>query len=331
MIITTCAPSAEQIAANEVFLIDSGAKFVKRLSQGVCLFKISKTDFFTELKKAPPVFIRHIMPVLLTFDFCGIEEIIESLKPIFNRMDMDIPFSVQTRVFTQNSTLTSFSFNGKISEHLVKNGFTLDVKKPVQIISIIEADGVIYAGLSTPVENMSKWSGGAPSYAKDGSFISRAEFKLLEALEVFGINLKAGQNALDLGAAPGGWSKILLMCGLNVTAVDPAGMSELLTGKITHIKASAQHFFKSGAAGRFDIITNDMKMDVDDSLDILFDAKKHLADGGIIITTMKLPEKNQQKNAVRALNILKTQYSIIGARQLFHNRSEICAAAQKKA
>lgn len=48
-----------------------------------------------------------------------------------------------------------------------------------------------------------------------------AEFKLLEALEVFGIVLPSHGVALDLAAAPGGWTRVLRRAGEYVTAIDP--------------------------------------------------------------------------------------------------------------
>ena len=47
------------------------------------------------------------------------------------------------------------------------------------------------------------------SEAKKLGYRSRSAFKLLEINKKFRI-LKKGQNALDIGAAPGGWSQILV-------------------------------------------------------------------------------------------------------------------------
>lgn len=324
MIIITCAPAAEQIAANEICLLDPGAKFFKRISQGVCLFEINNNVFFNNIQNQPPVFIRHIIPVNLCFEATSEADIARALLPLFELMDKSKPFSVQTRIFSKDSVSSPISINSRVSEVLLESGFALDIKNPVQIISIAVTSDMIYAGLSTPEINISKWSGGAPIYSKGDSFISRAEFKLLEALEVFDITLTPGRCALDLGAAPGGWSKVLVSGGLKVTAVDPAVLSLALEGKVTYVKSTAQQFFRQDQETKFDVITNDMKIDIDDTIDILFEAKKYLSDNGIVIATLKLPEKNQQKTASRAIRILSSEYSLTGARQLFHNRSEIC-------
>ncbi|QLQ07646.1 MAG: hypothetical protein HZY76_17630 [Anaerolineae bacterium] len=53
-----------------------------------------------------------------------------------------------------------------------------------------------------------------------------------------------------------------------------------------------------------------------------------LQPGGFGIVTLKLPEYRFATVAVAALALLSEAYSVIGARQLFHNRSEITAAVR---
>lgn len=55
-----------------------------------------------------------------------------------------------------------------------------------------------------------------------GEYVSRSAYKLLEILERFPINM-IGADVLDLGAAPGGFSQVLLRAGARVTAVSIDG------------------------------------------------------------------------------------------------------------
>ena len=55
---------------------------------------------------------------------------------------------------------------------------------------------------------------------------SRAYFKLEEALDLAGVGDLHGSHALDLGAAPGGWTEVLLDRGASVVAVDPGALDE---------------------------------------------------------------------------------------------------------
>lgn len=68
----------------------------------------------------------------------------------------------------------------------------------------------------------STWPGGMRPAAPPPGMVSRAWMKLDEAIAVFGIPLRAGQRALELGAAPGGACQRLLEAGLDVVGVDPA-------------------------------------------------------------------------------------------------------------
>jgi 23S rRNA (cytidine2498-2'-O)-methyltransferase len=49
---------------------------------------------------------------------------------------------------------------------------------------------------------------------------SRAFKKLREALEVFRLEVRRGERAVDLGACPGGWTYVLRELGAQVTAID---------------------------------------------------------------------------------------------------------------
>jgi 23S rRNA (cytidine2498-2'-O)-methyltransferase len=53
---------------------------------------------------------------------------------------------------------------------------------------------------------------------------SRAYAKIEEAIAAFELPIRAGQHALELGAAPGGAAYALARRGVHVTAVDPADM-----------------------------------------------------------------------------------------------------------
>jgi len=90
--------------------------------------------------------------------------------------------------------------------------------------------------------------GAAPAHAARGrepldpQASSRSTLKLAEALftllseEERTSHLRAGLRAVDLGAAPGGWT---YHRGLNVTAVDngPMAASVMATGMVEHVRA----------------------------------------------------------------------------------------------
>jgi 23S rRNA C2498 (ribose-2'-O)-methylase RlmM len=70
---------------------------------------------------------------------------------------------------------------------------------------------------------------------------SRAFKKLKEAISTFGLPLKRGESAVDLGASPGGWTHVLRENGVRVTAVDrsPLAPNLMRDRAITFITGNA--------------------------------------------------------------------------------------------
>ena len=158
--------------------------------------------------------------------------------------------------------------------------------------------------------------------------------KLQEAVEVFGLELPTVGHALDLGAAPGGWTRLLLAQGLTVTAIDPASLDprlEDLPG-LTHYRGYAEHFLQTQLTdptkrGYYAIVAGDLRMDALLAARILVGYAPLLAPDGFALTTLKLPHETPKLKpaqlAEQALNLLRQTYSTVQARQLFHNRQEI--------
>jgi 23S rRNA (cytidine2498-2'-O)-methyltransferase len=200
----------------------------------------------------------------------------------------------------------------------------------VQVVSVVLAASQGYVGLSCAADNLSDWAGGARRFKREAEQISRAEFKLLEAIEIFGLALPQEGLALDLGAAPGGWTRVLRAHGLHVVAVDPADLAPSLAADpdVRHVRATAQRYLREGKT-RFGVVLNDMRMDARDSARLLAAAAERLDEGGWALVTLKLPQRGAERVAASALSTLRQRCALIGARQLFHNRNEITAAVRQ--
>ena len=138
--------------------------------------------------------------------------------------------------------------------------------------------------------------------------------------------------AADLGAAPGGWTNVFLSKGLKVVAIDPANMdSELLKNpNLKHYKEMTQTYLTRNMDTHFDLVVNDMKMDVVQSASITNEFEPVLSEQGLVIMTFKLPNKFSYLNIKHGLEELTKCYDFVTARQLFHNRSEITVLLKKK-
>ncbi len=340
------------------------------LTPGVWLV-VSAMDFdalAAALAAAPPIFVRHVAPVQAALPLVDVAEdpawMAEVLRTqpdfLLAHIAPELPFSVQTRILNEMS-FKPFDVNQALSTMVTEaTGATLDVRTPAQIISVACAlvpDGWIadarrmalvprsdhdarsnsyaLAGVSTAAQNLSDWAGGMRRFSREEGRISRSEFKLLEAIELFGIVLPERGMALDLGAAPGGWTRILRQLGQYVTAVDPGSLDPRLDDDkaVRHRRMTAQEFLRE-EPDRFDIIVNDMRMDAADSARLMVNFATRLYRHGVAVMTVKLPE-GEDATATRArvdaaLDTLRTAYTVVGARQLFHNRSEITVALRPR-
>ncbi len=325
--------------------LDGRCKQLRRqvtLADGVeaISFKGSFAALGEQLRQHRPIFLRHIMPVEQTVELSGDPQDIDLLrKTVRTQFSEEFAtgstFSIQTRIISQQLSYKAFAVNRALSDTVSQqSGAQLDVRNPHQIISCVIADldnrPVAFLGYSLADHNLSNWAGGERRFKREKGQLSRAEFKLLEAIEWFQINVPEQGEALDLGAAPGGWSRVLRLQqpGLKVVAVDPAALHPSLAQDrmVDHVRLHADHFYNSLLGDeRFVMIVNDMRLDARDSAEMMLTFSGHLAADGCALMTIKLPQYHPQQRLQTTLRILGRRYNIIGVKQLFHNRSEVTA------
>lgn len=332
-ILLTSSPASGQIALQEIHATDSGARLRRWLEPGVGLVELTLSwdAFAAHLREQPPVFCRHACPVQITVplkqDAGDLEVLLKAAQQLVPSLDATRTFSVQTRLIGEGWPYTRYDANTRLADELTKQGFALDVRRPAQILSVALTPKAGYLGVSRAADNLSDWAGGARRFKSEPEQISRAEFKLLEAMETFNLSWPDGGNALDLGAAPGGWTRIARLHGMQVTAIDPADLAPSLATDpgVRHLRHTAQRYLP-GTDTTFDVILNDMRMDARDSAQLMLTARRNLTPDGWAVMTLKLPHSHAERVASSALSLLRERYTLTGARQLFHNRNEITVA-----
>jgi 23S rRNA (cytidine2498-2'-O)-methyltransferase len=187
-----------------------------------------------------------------------------------------------------------------------------------------------YMGISPAEKNLSTWLGGMLHYKKEEADISRAKFKLMEAMEVFRLELGQVQTALDLGAVPGGWTSVLLEQGLAVTAVDTGDMDPRLNRfkGYTYIKGNVSEL--ELPKNSFDMLTSDISWNPKNTAQLVNRAADFLKDGGLAVVTVKLMGTKLRRMIKEVKEIYQEKFDIREAKQLFHNRDEITLVMGKR-
>jgi len=277
-----------------------------------------------------PVYLHHLFPIHETVPLKGGSGDVRVLRRAVRRLSQD-EFVVQARVAEDASLAYDIQ---KLESQLSPNspsGPDCDAPEG-RVLSLLVAnspDGLTgYLGISWANQNISPWAGGCyPAYER---VPNRAGLKLMEALREFKIRLRPGSTALDLGAAPGAWSIVMRRLGVNVTAVAPTPMYHWLADdpglQIVPMLAEAYLLM---CQMKFDIITNDMIMDAQDSARLMVAYAEHLKSQGIAIMTLKLRQRNRRRVMDHALRILRKAYKIIRVRQLASNRREVTLFLRK--
>lgn len=337
-VIFTSQPSSAELCLNEMNKANLKFSFIKWLDGGVGIIETDKSfsEFSKDIKKSKLIFLRHICPVdqiiqINTSETDGLNDNI--IKLTIDKILIHVPKDASLSVQIRRSSSAKYDISDlqhDMAEYLKKSDFIINVSQPEYIVSVYIYRDVAYFGMSKTEDNLSSWPGGMRRYAILPETVSRAEFKLLEAIEYLNIDISGG-HALDLGAAPGGWSRVLADKGCKVDSVDPADLDESVKNyvNITHYKCLAQEFIIHNKRC-YDIIVNDMKMDVLQSAGIIMDFSDYLKSDGIVIMTFKLVKKNRVSVINKGMSALSSRFDCIMAKQLFNNRSEITVALKKK-
>ena len=328
-IIFSCQADFHDIALQEILDTDTQVKFIKWVGKGVGLLEYTGNfaEFSELIKEKRLIFIRHIFPAEYIIPYTNIQE---QFPDFISHMDKNKNFSVQLRTADDNKSYKSSEIKQKISDYFKSEGFTENKRYPEQIISIFISNDFVYTGLSNAEDNLSIWSGGMRHYAIRNDTISRAGFKLMEAFESYPVVFNKDSVALDLGAAPGGWTKVLLDKGFKVVAVDPVQLSPILQANenVEYYNGRAHDYIKKSNK-TFDLIVNDMSMNIMTSINFVLSLKHRLKDKGHIIITFKLTKHDRLNKINEGLKLLRNDFDIVFIKQLFHNRSEITVILQK--
>ena len=207
---------------------------------------------------------------------------------------------------------------------------------PAANLHVLFPDGAhAYVGASV-VPWASRWTMGIPRLRMPGGAPSRSTLKLAEAFVTFlgdreSDLLRAGMRAVDLGAAPGGWTWQLAHRGLRVTAVDNGPLKGAVFDDplVTHLRADGLSYLPKRPV---DWMVCDI---VDQPAKIATLVARWIGDGHArhAIFNLKLPMKKRYDEVQRCETIIREALAkcrvpyALALRQLYHDREEVTGCA----
>jgi 23S rRNA (cytidine2498-2'-O)-methyltransferase len=180
----------------------------------------------------------------------------------------------------------------------------------------------------------SRWPGGIFQLLEHPEeMVSRAYLKMREALAWSRLPIKRGELVAEIGSAPGGASQALLEKGLKVMGIDPAPMDEriLSNRKFMHIQKRG-HEVRRREFRNVRWFTADINLAPQYTLDTVEAIVTHESVNveGLLLTLKLLEWKLAGDVPEYLARVRSWGYRNVAARQLSHNRQEICVAALRK-
>ncbi|MBI5931834.1 MAG: methyltransferase domain-containing protein [Chloroflexi bacterium] len=331
--ILTCSPYFVELAVNEICRSHPSIIVLDTLSPGCLLIQapVSFDQLTRPFREHLPIYLHHLFPIQKTvsLDISSVKQAIEKL------MSQHPTATIQARILPDMvngaDAVAMPPFNEVVQFFQRWEGPSPAVTGKILSVAIARQHTKwrVFMGVSWANQNISPYAGGVRPYKVQ--MPNRAGYKLLEALTDFGIRLREGDHALDLGAAPGAWTMVLRQRGLKVTAVAPTEMyPNLLDDPMVMYRGMTAENYLPQAEGPFDVITNDMRMDAQDSSRLMVQYAKLLRPDGLAIVTLKLRQPNMRRLMDHSFRILRQAYKIMQVRQLVSNRQEVCLFLRPK-
>ena len=165
-----------------------------------------------------------------------------------------------------------------------------------------------------------------------GEVISRAYWKMAEALRWSQFPVAKGDLCAEIGSSPGGASQLLLENGMYVLGIDPAEMDQSLLDNTSfaHIRARAEDLKRSEFAKvRWMFVdANILPTQTLDLVEAIVTSDETHIRG--LLLTLKLADWALAEQIPAYLDRLRSWgYKHVRVRQLAFNRQEICVCAMK--
>ncbi len=333
----TCPRGWECAARQEVRRILPGAR-VESLYIGGNLIAVCdepREEVLTALREAKTWTLAHITPVQLRVSISAARQSLAHLRTAARHL----PPPASDRTFRVacdrrgEHHFTSAEVERAIAGALIHEGRPpVDLESPEQVLSVEIFQDLAFLGMNAARDLLRKELRRMRRWAPGERPISRAELKLREAISRFGLALPAGGRALDLGAAPGGWTRVLAERMAEVVAVDPGDLDPrvLALPNVVHLPARIEEL-SIAELGRFDVLTNDMNLHPATSARLMVQVAGLVVPGGLAIMTVKFVTRRRRQHVREALEVLEAAYEDFQVGAVPHNALETTLVMRRRA
>lgn len=232
----------------------------------------------------------------------------------------------------------------RIGQKLEKEGFSINLADPERLAYVILLNNKCYSG-AVDCRGLRLKFVNPMRYYHTRKSVSRSELKLREAFDYFGI--RSTGIAIDLGAAPGGWSGFLAQRGFKVIAIDKGnldidslsesktktksvtakkridGLNELEKVDILHVKDNFANAAKALKIKNVDLLADDMNVDAKRTAAAVRSYLKFLKKDAELLITVKCITRYAPRAIGTAEREIGKYATILGMKVLPNNRQEI--------
>src|SRR3989338_2756296 len=281
-----------------------------------------------ESPTTPELILSHGIYKVDAIEPIDVDQIVQSIK---NLLDKTEGFAIKCHIHgNKDFTITTIEKNSRdievqVGTKLEQDGFIVDRKNPTAVILLTLAQNTAFITKSKPTKNPSN----TDTNANDNEeIINRSQLKLREAINYFNLDLQNVKTALDIGAAPGGFSNELSKRGIKVTAIDPENLNPTLANdkNIQYLQIRAEDF---APKEKFDMLVNDMNLHPRESAGIMLVLSKFIKPKAQCVMTIKCPSRNVFHYIDTVKELLKKDFKDFKFKHLPHNKMEITMQTTK--
>ncbi len=313
----------------------------------------SDADLCSIVRKKKPVFIYGVFPLrtkgrISKGDYLGsiYRQMLKAMRA--GKVGRDETVFLECYDINNRTRYSAKDIEVSLGQRLNSDGYKADIIDPTAFVYAVLLNGVCYAGTSEFDYEWQRRLNPLRRYMGTRK-VSRAEFKIREAFEEFGIS--GNGIAIDLGAAPGGWSLFLHKRGYKVIAVDPAKLDyaamksagarvitlppggdvakSIKRCDVLHIKAGFDDALRMIPKTCATLIADDMNLGPLASAAAVLEFVPTLTPHASLVLTVKCMSRNAPKFMREAKHALSGSFEVKSIKALPSNRQEVTLFASR--